>query len=167
MDRLCRESYITVRSLLTNNNDQMQYTAALPTLLDGCDPVILIRSGLNKMNSLVDPASGKITRVTDWPRACIQPFGLALYTLENALGSRDRTGGNVDNMDQSKESFWKAFAEQTTCLSRRWGRSSLQEKPRSLSAIALPTTAASQDCRPSENAHIFVCECSQSSPFIS
>ncbi|KAF1950266.1 hypothetical protein CC80DRAFT_456045 [Byssothecium circinans] len=62
--------------------------AALPALLDGCYPVVLTHGDFNEVNILVDPDSGEITGVVDWPDASILPFGFALYALENALGSR-------------------------------------------------------------------------------
>lgn len=88
--------------------------AALPALLDGCYPVVLTHSDLNEMNILVDPCSGKITGVVDWPGASIQPFGFTLYALENALGSMGSNGWKwFDNVDNLRDAFWKAFKEQT------------------------------------------------------
>lgn len=60
--------------------------AALPSLLDGCYPVVLTHGDLNKMNILIDPNNGEITGIVDWSSASIQPFGFTLYALENALG---------------------------------------------------------------------------------
>lgn len=88
--------------------------AALPALLDGCYPVALTHSDLNEMNILVDPGSGEITGVVDWPGASIQPFGFALYALENALGSMTSDGWKwFDNADDLRDTFWSAFREQT------------------------------------------------------
>lgn len=88
--------------------------AALPALLDGCYPVVLAHSDLNEMNILVDPNSGKITGVVDWPGASIQPFGFTLYALENALGSMGSNGWKwFDNVDDLRDAFWRAFRGQT------------------------------------------------------
>lgn len=88
--------------------------SALPALLDGCYPVVLTHSDLNEMNILVDPCSGKITGVVDWPGASIQPFGFTLYALENALGSMGSNGWRwFDDVDSLRGAFWRAFREQT------------------------------------------------------
>ncbi|KAI1454090.1 hypothetical protein F4805DRAFT_337351 [Annulohypoxylon moriforme] len=88
--------------------------AALPTLLNGCYPVVLTHSDLNEMNILVDPDSGKITGVVDWTGASIQPFGFTLYALENALGSMGPKGWKwFDDMNDLRNAFWTAFREQT------------------------------------------------------
>ncbi|KAJ2986957.1 hypothetical protein NUW58_g4778 [Xylaria curta] len=88
--------------------------AGLPALLDGCYPVVLTHSDLNEMNILVDPCSGKITGVVDWPGASIQPFGFTLYALENALGSMGSNGWKwFDNVDDLRSAFWRTFREQT------------------------------------------------------
>lgn len=87
---------------------------ALPALLDGCYPVVLTHSDLNEMNILVDPSSGKITGVVDWPGASILPFGFTLYALENALGSMGPGGWKwFDNADELRRAFWRSFREQT------------------------------------------------------
>ncbi|KAG6356327.1 hypothetical protein INS49_015715 [Diaporthe citri] len=80
--------------------------AALPALLDGCYPVVLRHSDLNEMKILVDPCSGKITGVADWPGASNQPFGFTLYALENALGSMGSNGWKwSDNVDNPRGAF--------------------------------------------------------------
>lgn len=66
------------------------------------------------MNILVDPCNGNITGVVDWPGASIQPFGFALYALENALGSMGSDGWkSFDNADYLRDAFWRTFREQT------------------------------------------------------
>ncbi|KAF1977857.1 hypothetical protein BU23DRAFT_577801 [Bimuria novae-zelandiae CBS 107.79] len=71
-------------------------------------------SDLNEMNILVDPDSGEITVVVDWTGASILPFGFALYALESALGSMGSSGWIwFDNVDDLRDTFWKAFREQT------------------------------------------------------
>ncbi len=88
--------------------------AALPALLDGRYPMVLTHSDLNEMNTLVDPSSGEITGVVDWPGATILPFGFTLYVLENALGSMGSSGWKwFDNADHLRDTFWRAFGEQT------------------------------------------------------
>ncbi|KAI0008979.1 hypothetical protein F4779DRAFT_584664 [Xylariaceae sp. FL0662B] len=88
--------------------------AALPALLDGCYPVVLTHSDLNEMNILVDPHSGRITGVVDWPDASIQPFGFTLYALENALGSMGPNGWKwFNDVDDLRSAFWSAFLEKT------------------------------------------------------
>ncbi|KAI0430726.1 hypothetical protein F5Y09DRAFT_307095 [Xylaria sp. FL1042] len=88
--------------------------AALPALLDGCYPVVLTHSDLNEMNILVDPDSGEITGIVDWPGASILPFGFTLYAVESALGSMGSSGWKwFDNVDDLRDTFWRAFREQT------------------------------------------------------
>lgn len=88
--------------------------AALPALLDGRYPVVLTHGDLNEMNILVDPGSGNITGVVDWPGASIQPFGFALYALENALGSMTSDGWKwFDDADDLRDAFWRAFMRWT------------------------------------------------------
>lgn len=66
------------------------------------------------MNILVDPHTGHITGVVDWCDASIQPFGFALYALENALGSMGPKGWKwFDDAEDLREAFWRAFREQT------------------------------------------------------
>jgi len=88
--------------------------AALPSLLDGCYPVVLTHGDLNEMNILIDPNSGEITGIVAWSSASIQPFGVTLYALENALGIM-RSGGWewYDNVDYLRDAFWRVFKEQT------------------------------------------------------
>ncbi|KAI1169846.1 hypothetical protein F4777DRAFT_584509 [Nemania sp. FL0916] len=73
-------------------------------------PVVLTHGDLNEMNILVDPASGKITGVVDWAEASFQPFGFALYALDNALGSMGPDGWKYfDNADYLRDEFWITF----------------------------------------------------------
>lgn len=76
--------------------------------------MVLTHSDLNEMNILVDPCSGKIIGVVDWPGASIQPFGFTFYAPENALGSMGSNGWKCfDNVDHLRSAFWRAFREQT------------------------------------------------------
>jgi hypothetical protein len=91
----------------------IEVQAALPALLDGNYPVALTHGDLNEMNILVDPGSGEITGIVDWAGASIQPFGFALYALENALGSMTSNGWRwCDNADDLRHTFWKTLTEQ-------------------------------------------------------
>ncbi|KAK5651013.1 hypothetical protein OQA88_2100 [Cercophora sp. LCS_1] len=88
--------------------------ATLPALLDGCYPVVLTHSDLNEMNILVDPNSGKITGIVDWPGASIQPFGFALYALENTLGSMTSDGWKwLGDAEDLRDVFWRTFKLET------------------------------------------------------
>lgn len=92
----------------------VEVQTALSALLDECYPVVLTHSDLNEMNILVDPSSGKITGVVDWPGASILPFGFTLYALENALGNMGSDGWKwFDNADDLRRAFWVSFREQT------------------------------------------------------
>ncbi|KAB5585648.1 hypothetical protein GE09DRAFT_1210248 [Coniochaeta sp. 2T2.1] len=87
MDRLPGENYIIARPSLTRGK---------------------------RLNTVRSLASGEITGVVDWPGASIQPFGSALYALENALGSMTSAGWKwFDNADDLRDTFWRAFREQT------------------------------------------------------
>ncbi|KAK0617923.1 hypothetical protein B0T17DRAFT_618573 [Bombardia bombarda] len=82
----------------------------LPMLRSGEHPVVLTHGDLNEMNILVDPASGRITGVVDWAEASFQPFGFALYALDNALGSMGPDGWEYfDNADRLRDEFWSTF----------------------------------------------------------
>lgn len=88
--------------------------AALPTLLDECYPVVLTHSDLKEIDILVDPDGGDFTGVIDWPGASIQPFGFALYALDNALGSMTSGGWKwFDNVDDLRNTFCGAFRKHT------------------------------------------------------
>ncbi|KAI1085117.1 hypothetical protein F5B20DRAFT_521027 [Whalleya microplaca] len=88
--------------------------AGLAALLDGSYPVVLTHGDLNETEILVNPRSGKITGVVDWADSSIQPFGFALYALENALGSMGPRGWEwFDNVEALRSAFWGAFQDQT------------------------------------------------------
>ncbi|RMI95611.1 hypothetical protein CDV36_016389, partial [Fusarium kuroshium] len=89
-----------------------QIQGILPMLRSGEHPVALTHGDLNEMNILVDPASGKITGVVDWAEASFQPFGFALYALDNALGSMGPSGWEYfDNADYLRDEFWSTFSK--------------------------------------------------------
>ncbi|KAF2122371.1 hypothetical protein BDV96DRAFT_594257 [Lophiotrema nucula] len=88
--------------------------AALPALFDEDYPLVLTHGDLNEMNMLVNPSSGEITGIIDWPDASILPFGFTLYALENVLGSMGSGGWKwFDNAEDLRNSFWRAFRGQT------------------------------------------------------
>lgn len=88
--------------------------ATLPALLDGSYPLVLTHSDLNEMNILVDPNSGKITGIVDWPGTSILPFGFALYALENALGSMTSDGWKwLGDAEELRNIFWRIFELET------------------------------------------------------
>lgn len=88
-----------------------QIQGILPMLRSGEHPVVLTHGDLNEMNILVDPASGKITGVVDWAEASFQPFGFALYALDNALGSMGPDGWEYfDHADYLRDEFWSSFS---------------------------------------------------------
>ncbi|TQV93743.1 Protein kinase-like protein [Cordyceps javanica] len=83
----------------------------LPLLPSGDYPLVLTHGDLNEMNILVDPASGKITGVVDWAEASAQPFGFALYALDNTLGYMGPSGWKYyENADCLRKAFWTEFA---------------------------------------------------------
>ncbi|KAH6630543.1 hypothetical protein B0J18DRAFT_421463 [Chaetomium sp. MPI-SDFR-AT-0129] len=82
----------------------------LPLLRSGDHPVVLTHGDLNEMNILADPLTGKITGVVDWAEASFQPFGFALYSLDNCLGNMGPDGWEYfDNADQLRKGFWDTF----------------------------------------------------------
>jgi hypothetical protein len=96
-----------------------QIQSILPMLRSGEHPVVLTHGDLNEMNILVDPASGKITGVVDWAEASFQPFGFALYALDNALGSMGPDGWEYfENADYLKDEFWSTFSRLVGGLSK-------------------------------------------------
>ncbi len=123
----------------------IEVQATLPSLLDGCYPVVLTHADFNEMNILINPSSGEITGVVDWSSASIQPFGFALYALENALGIMRNDGWKwYGNADDLRVAFWRAFREQTGLPEPRLKLLQLAGRSASLSATAPPTTAASR-----------------------
>lgn len=72
--------------------------------------MVLTHGDLNGMNVLVDPANGEITGVVDWAEASFQPFGFALYALDNPLGSIGPDGWEYfDNAGYLRNEFWGTF----------------------------------------------------------
>lgn len=91
-----------------------KYRLPLPALLDGQYPIVLTHSDLNEIDILVNPDSGEITGVVDWPGASFLPFGFTLYVLENALGGMGPKGWEwFDDADNLRVAFWVLFREKT------------------------------------------------------
>ncbi|KAK1768717.1 hypothetical protein QBC33DRAFT_577188 [Phialemonium atrogriseum] len=119
---LLGNNYMYIRSSLAESLPLQQATVKslpsvaqiqgiLPMLCSGEYPVVLTHGDLNEMNILVDPASGKITGVVDWAEASFQPFGFALYALDNALGSMGpQVWEDFDNADSLRDEFWSTFS---------------------------------------------------------
>lgn len=63
------------------------------------------------MNILVDPDSGHLTGVVDWADATIEPFGIALWGLESALGCSGPGGWSYfwHDSSHSRRLFRQAF----------------------------------------------------------
>ncbi|OAA54525.1 Protein kinase-like domain protein [Niveomyces insectorum RCEF 264] len=85
---------------------------------DDSYPVVLTHADLNEMNILIDPSSGDITGIVDWSEASMQPFGFALYALDNALGTMSNDGWRwYDHAEAMRESFWDVFQAEIGSLS--------------------------------------------------
>lgn len=107
---------VTFNYLSDNLPSRLKSSVALiqrihPLVRCGDYPVVLIHGNLNEINILVDPASGRITGVVDRAGASFQPFGFALYELDNnALGSVGPNGREyLDNADYLRDRFGSTF----------------------------------------------------------
>jgi len=72
---------------------------------------VLTRADLSDMNILVAPECGHVTGVVDWADATIEPFGVNLLGLENALGCNSNGGWSYfeRNTSRLRLLFWKVF----------------------------------------------------------
>lgn len=62
------------------------------------------------MNILVEPKTGEITGIIDWAEAGVQPFGFALYALDNLLGYLTPTGWIFHSgAELLRNEFWRVF----------------------------------------------------------
>lgn len=64
------------------------------------------------MNILVDPDTGHVTGIVDWADASIEPFGMALWGLEDVLGWSGPGGWTYyggDDTSHSRSLFRRAF----------------------------------------------------------
>lgn len=90
----------------------------LPSLFSGSYPLTLNHGDLNGLNVFVDPNTGHITGIIDWPEATIGPFGMSLWGLENFLGFMDAKGWHYyPNSDLLRDLFWQTFEFATGELS--------------------------------------------------
>ncbi|PGH11754.1 hypothetical protein AJ80_07015 [Polytolypa hystricis UAMH7299] len=84
----------------------------LPTLFYGKYPLVVTPGDLSEMNILANPETGEITGIIDWAEAGIQPFGFALYALDNILGyltlNRWVFYGSFEYL---RDEFWRIFCE--------------------------------------------------------
>lgn len=72
------------------------------------------------MNILANPKTGDITGIIDWAEARIQPFGFALYSLDNMLGYLSLDGWVAySTAKYLRDEFWKMFCEIVGGLSQR------------------------------------------------
>lgn len=76
-------------------------------------PLTLTHSDLCEMNIIVDPETGHIKGIIDWIDAKIQPFGLALWGLQNVLGYMNEEGWHYfDQHEQLEKMFWETFEKE-------------------------------------------------------
>lgn len=55
-------------------------------------PLTLTHTDLSSGNMLIDPRTGHLTGIVDWADATIEPFGLALWGLQDILGTHGPNG---------------------------------------------------------------------------
>ncbi|TLD10180.1 hypothetical protein PgNI_05385 [Pyricularia grisea] len=90
----------------------------IPTLFSKEFRLALTHSDLNELNILVDSTIGRITGVIDWTNAGTQPFGFALYVLDDFIGYMGPNGRvYYDNSELLRDEFWAAFAANAGKLS--------------------------------------------------
>ncbi|KIJ51234.1 hypothetical protein M422DRAFT_157913, partial [Sphaerobolus stellatus SS14] len=111
------DCYSSFDYLSTNLPDRFQVTITqvqkgLPTLFSGKYPLVVTHGDLSEMNILADPATGEIAGIIDWAEAGIQPFGFALYALDNILGyltlNEWAFHGTAEYL---RDEFWRVFRE--------------------------------------------------------
>ena len=74
--------------------------------------MVITHGDLSQMNILADPRTGEITGIIDWAEAGIQPFGFALYSLDNILGYLTLNGWVVhSSAEYLRDEFWKTFCK--------------------------------------------------------
>jgi hypothetical protein len=74
--------------------------------------MVITHGDLSEMNILADPRTGEITGIIDWAEAGIQPFGFALYALDNLLGYLTPNGWVTHGTSQYlHDEFWRSFGE--------------------------------------------------------
>ena len=73
-------------------------------------PWVLTHQDLASMNMLVDTDTGRLTGIADWVDADIEPFGMALWGLEDILGSSGPDGWSwVGDTAPLRSVFREAF----------------------------------------------------------
>lgn len=101
--------------LAANLDDRFQAAisrvrSGLPTLFSGEYPLVVTHGDLSEMNILADAVTGKITGIVDWAEASFQPFGFALYALDNVVGCLNTDGWVFhDNAEYLRDEFWRVF----------------------------------------------------------
>ncbi|KIW39706.1 uncharacterized protein PV06_08295 [Exophiala oligosperma] len=86
--------------------------AELPLLFAPTYPLVLSHGDLSEFNIYVDVNTGHLTGIIDWAEACILPFGISLWSLENILGHMDARGWHYyDNHHMLGDLFWQTFEE--------------------------------------------------------
>ena len=76
-------------------------------------PFTLSHNDLCEMNILIDPLTGHLKGIIDWIDAKIQPFGFALWGLQNILGYMSSDGWHYqDNYEADEKLFWKTFEQE-------------------------------------------------------
>ncbi|KAK4043109.1 hypothetical protein C8A01DRAFT_32748 [Parachaetomium inaequale] len=82
----------------------------LPALFSGEHPLVVTHGDLSEMNILANPETGEITGIIDWAEAGIQPFGFALYALDNILGYLTPSGWVFHTTaEHLQHEFWRIF----------------------------------------------------------
>ncbi|KAJ9644795.1 hypothetical protein H2204_001257 [Knufia peltigerae] len=86
--------------------------AELPLLFAPTYPLVLSHGDLSEFNIYVDVNTGHLTGIIDWAEACILPFGISLWSLENILGHMDARGWHYyDNHHMLGDLFWQTYEE--------------------------------------------------------
>ncbi|KAI1774177.1 hypothetical protein F4818DRAFT_419144 [Hypoxylon cercidicola] len=115
MSELLEDCYSSFGYISSNLPTRFQETISqvqgvLPTLFSGGYPLVITHGDLSEMNILANPRTGEITGIIDWAEAGIQPFGFALYALDNILGYLTPNGwGFHDTAEDLQDEFWRVF----------------------------------------------------------
>jgi len=91
----------------------LQLLDEVDTLFSDSYPLVLTHTDLCEMNVLVDPKTGHINGIIDWADTRNQPFGLALWGVENVLGYMDGEGWHyLNDHEQLEKLFWTTFEDE-------------------------------------------------------
>ncbi len=117
--RACRDDLEQKLKLLSRSlpsrfaKTMLQLSNDVEKLFTNSYPLVLTHDDLCEMNILVDPQTGHIKGIIDWADAKIQPFGLALWGVENVLGYMDSKGWHYfSNHEQLEQLFWTVFEDE-------------------------------------------------------